>query len=64
MAGADDFAGGTESIFVVYQKIGQVIVPEIPRKSVSICHFHQPVHTAVEKRGGFLGIVRLLTTDG
>ena len=38
---ASDLRSGAECVFVVYQKLCQVIVPQIPGKSVHSSHLHQ-----------------------
>ena len=44
-----DLTGGTEGVFVIYQQVGQVIVPQVPGKSIGICHFYQTADTAIEE---------------
>ena len=42
---SDDLAGGTECIFMIDQQIGQIIMPQISRKSIGSCHLHQLMNT-------------------
>ena len=56
------FTGQAVTIFVIYKKIRQIAVPQVPVKTVVSCHFQQPVHAAVQQGTVFLPFSRSLQT--
>ncbi len=55
-----DLAGSAVAVFVVYQKIGQITVPEVSIKSMVSCQFQQAVDAVAQKSGHLLLILPLL----
>ena len=55
-----DLTGGAVGIFIAGQKIGQIVLPEIPLKSVADRQFYKAVHHVRQKSGQILPVVILI----